>query len=467
VRRPLPVVAELVAALTVLLLAAGAASAAAPSTVAVSVTPSGATAADANRLGSLSPVISADGRWVAFESYAGQLVPGDTNDDVDVFVRDLRAGTTARVSEGAGGASVDGGAASPAISGDGRLVAFSSSSPALVPGDTNLTRCGPNDFDEECRPEPAADVFVRDILAATTRRVSVASSGRQGNDESALPVISANGRFVAFASAASNLVRRDRTRHVTDIFVHDLQRGTTRLVSVSSQGRQANADSVPARLSASGRYLAFNSDATNLVRGDTNRRSDVFVRDLKRGVTRRVSVSSRGAQANAGSWHGELSADGRYVAFGSSASNLVAGDTNAPADPDARETGADIFVRDLRRHRTRRVSVSQAGAQADGDSLYPAISGNGRYVAFASEARNLLPGRDANGTLMDIFIRDLRRDRLRRVSLSSGGRQPAGASAASSLSATGRVIAFESSASDLVAGDDNDAADVFLRRPFG
>jgi len=246
--------------------------------------------------------------------------------------------------------------------------------------------------------------------------------------------------------------------------VHDLRRGTTRLVSLSSTERQGNADSGNVKLSASGRFIAFGSEASNLVPGDTNRHADLFVCDLLRGMTRRVNVSSAGVQANAEPSSFEISGDGRYVAFTSAASTLVAGDTNRPSDPDARTQGTDVFVHDLRRHTTQRVSVSEAGAQGNGDSLYSTISRNGRYVAFASEAQNLVPGPDANGFLMDVFVKDLRRDHLQRVSLSADGRQGDSYSAEPALTSDGRAIAFQSAASDLVERDDNDAADIFLRR---
>jgi Tol biopolymer transport system component len=442
--------------------------AASAKTVAVSVTASGPTTRDdENELGSLSPVISASGRRVAFYSFSDGLVPGDTNHAGDVFVRDVRARTTTRVSVNSRGGQLADGASHPAISGNGHLIAFWSFSNGVVPGDTNMTRCFGDDFDEECQREPAGDVFVRDVPRGTTRRVSVSSSGRQGNDSSELPAISANGRFVGFSSSASNLVRRDRSRRVSDIFVRDLRRGTTRLISVSSAEQQGNADSFGVKLSASGRYAAFASEASNLVADDTNGHEDLFVRDLRRGVTRRVSVSSEGMQADAEPLSFELSGDGRYVVFNSAASNLVSGDTNRPSDPEARASGADVFVHDLRRRTTWRVSVSEAGTQGDGDSYNPTLSDNGRYVAFASEAQNLLPGRDVNGFLMDVFVRDLRRDRLRRVSVSSQGRQGNSYSAEPALTANGHAIVFESDASNLVARDRNGVPDVFLRRPIG
>ena len=181
-------------------------------------------------------------------------------------------------------------------------------------------------------------MFVRDLRSGTTRRVSLASDGTQANDFSENPAISADGRYVAFDSVASNLVPGD-TNQPSDVFVRDLRSGTTRLVSLAMNGAQANDSSDYPAISADGRYVAFRSFATNLVPGGTNGSEDVFVRDLRSGTTRRVSVAPGGRQANGESFTPAISADGRYVAFDSSASNLVPGDTNH---------ASDVFVRDLR-----------------------------------------------------------------------------------------------------------------------
>ena len=174
--------------------------------------------------------------------------------------------------------------------------------------------------------------------------------------------------------------------------------GITERVSIASDGTQGNGASIEAAISADGRYVAFQSPASNLVAFDTNSLSDIFVRDRQTGTTERVSVATDGTQANGLSEQTEISADGRYVAFKSFASNLVAGDTNGTAD---------VFVRDLVDDTTERVSVGTAGGQSSGLSEQPAISGDGRYVAFQSFGSNLVAG-DTNG-LEDIFVRD--RDR--------------------------------------------------------
>jgi Tol biopolymer transport system component len=267
--------------------------------------------------------ISADGRFVAFDSYATNLVPGDTNGFIDVFVRDRQSGTTERVSVATGGTQGNNYSCAPLISADGRYIAFTSYAFDLVPGDTN----------------GFADVFVRDRQSGTTQRVSVDSGGAQGNRDSGGTSISADGRYVAFSSEASNLVSGD-TNGFFDVFVRDRQNATTERVSVDSGGAQGNGNSARASISADGRYVAFKSIATNLVPGDTNALDDVFVRDRQSGTTERVSVDSGGAQGNANSedyCSPSISADGRYVAFGSYATNLVPGDTNGFTDVFVRD----------------------------------------------------------------------------------------------------------------------------------
>src|SRR5205823_1167813 len=221
-----------------------------------------------------------------------------------------------------------------------------------------------------------------------TERVSVSGSGTQGNFDSAASAISADGRYVVFESNAFNLVRGD-LNDKRDVFVRDRRDGKTTLVSVSTKGRQGNGDTGSGVISGNGRYVAFVSHASNLVPRDTNHAPDVFVRDLKAGRTIRVDVGSRGKQANRGS-NGSpaaLSANGRYVAFASDASNLVPRDTNHVAD---------VFLRDLRAGRTSRISVSSRGKQAfdrlGNGSGAPSITADGRYVAFASSSANLVAG---------------------------------------------------------------------------
>jgi|RhiMethySRZTD1v2_1073278.scaffolds.fasta_scaffold17610_2 Tol biopolymer transport system component len=426
-----------VAVLTVVLLfaATGGAAGATATTVRESV---GSNGGQANSFGA-DPAISADGRFVAFISGASNLVPGDTNGAIDVFVRDRQAGTTSRVSVPTGGGQANDFSDVPAISADGRFVAFISAASNLVPGDTN----------------GVFDVFVRDRQAATTSRVSVASGGGPANGTSFNPSISADGRFVAFSSAASNLVAGD-SNDSNDVFVFDRQTATTTMVSVRSNGGQANNGSSTPSISGDGGSVAFVSVASNLVSGDTNRMADVFVHDRQSGTTSRVSVSSDGHQAaKRRSDSPSISADGRFVAFVSLASNLVADDTFGKAD---------VFVHDRQTGATSMVSLRTNGAQVDWPSLDPSISADGRYVAFRSGAAKLVAG-DTNGK-PDEFVHDRQTGTTSRVSVRTNGGQANGNSDVASISADGRFVAFDSFASNLVAGDTNGVSDVFVRGPL-
>jgi len=381
------------------------------------------------------PSISADGRYVAFESFATNLVPGDSNGTYDIFVRDRQSGTTERVSVATGGAQANSNSRFPSIAANGLCVAFWSQATNLVPGDTNGFQ----------------DVFIRDRLGATTERVSVASGGAQANDISGLSSISADGRYVAFESPATNLVPGD-TNALWDAFLRDRLLGTTERVSVASNGTQGNGHGGDPSISTDGRYVAFESAANNLVSGDTNGTFDIFVRDRLAGTTERVSIDSLGTQGDGSSLDCSISPDGRCVAFQSAATNLVAGDTNSTSD---------IFVRDSGAGRTERESTGPGGAQGDSDSSGSSISADDRFVAFESLATNLVVG-DTNGS-KDIFVRDRDTGAVERVSVSSGGTEGNGDSSNPAISSDGRFVAFDSVANNLVVGDTNALADVFVR----
>jgi Tol biopolymer transport system component len=290
----------------------------------------------------------------------------------------------------------------------------------------------------------------RDRAAGQTQRVDVGTNGEEANGRSWRGTISANGRVVAFTSTATNLVRRD-TNRARDVFVRDLRTHRTVRVSVSSAGTQANRSSFYPALSADGRIIAFRSLATNLVRGDHNGVADVFVHDLATGLTERVSVASAGAEASAGSFSSSVSADGRIVAFSSSASNL---------DPDDHNGVTDVFVRDRARRQTVRVTVGPYG-EGNGRSEGSSISANGRVVAFRSFATNLVAG-DTNG-LADAFVRDWARRVTERVNVSSWEGQANRETFRPMLSGDGRRVGFRSRAVNLVRGDTNEALDVFVR----
>lgn len=381
------------------------------------------------------PSISGDGRYVAFHSWAGNLVNGDTNGTSDVFVRDLQSGETRRVSISSEGAEAKlFPALCPSISADGRYVAFGSRAANLVPGDTN---------DSE-------DVFVHDRIEGRTARVSVASDGTEGNWSSYEPSISADGRFVAFSSLASNLVPDD-TNGFEDVFVHDMLTGATSRVSVSSSGEEADGPSGLPTITADGRYVAFMSAAWNIVASDTNNMLDVFVHDRATKETTRVSVASDGTEANGHSGWPAISGDGRCVAFSSVASNLVSNDRNGVDD---------VYVHDRVTCTTVRVSVASNGAEGNNASYDASISADGRYVAFSSAASNLVPN-DTNEA-EDVFVHNRATGETIRVSIARDGSEANSQSTQPSISADGRYVAFVSYGTNLVAGDTNGACDVFV-----
>ena len=337
----------------------------------------------ANGYNGSKPAISDDGRFVAFLSQATNLVTGDTNGEVDVFVHDRPTGITERVGlRQSGDDVVD-------ISGDGRFVVFSSFAP-LLPGDTN----------------DGLDVFVYDRLTASTERVSIDSAGNEaGTGESYVvqslhAAISANGRVVEFLSNASNLVPGD-TNGTWDVFVHDRQTGVTERVSVDSNENESHEPRFPpssgpaifSYMNADGNLVGFVSAAPDLVSGDNDGGQDVFVRDRVAGTTELVSVDTTG---NSGGHSGpaSLSANGRFVAFWS-CFPLVTTDTNGFCDAYRRDRVANTM---------ELVSTDNAGGLGNGGSFLAAIDPSGRYVAFSSEASNLVAS-DTNG-FRDVFIRD-------------------------------------------------------------
>ncbi|MBN1887132.1 MAG: carboxypeptidase regulatory-like domain-containing protein [Thermoflexales bacterium] len=486
--------------------------------------------------------ISGDGRYVVFESVASNLVISDTNGIVDLFVHDRQSGQTTCVSVASDGTQSNGSYYRADISADGRYVSFDSSASNFVISDTN----------------GVGDVFVHDRQTGQTTRVSVDSSGAQftyGGNNSALSAdgryvtftsgkyiyvhdrqtgqteslfssssspaslssdISADGRYVLFESAASDLVVGD-TNDVSDIFVCDRQTREIRLVSVASDGTQSDVGLYATwpKLSDDGRYAFFISSSSILAPGDTNGGNDVFVHDLQTRQTSIVRVAHGGAQPNFAyggvslsasadgrvlaiytseasnmtpsgedgvfthdRWTGEtqlvslretglqaysayyarnyrpaMSADGRYVAFWSAAWNLVLGDTVSSSD-------YDVFVHDRQTGRTQAVTLASASTSLDAGYAVPSLSADGRYVAFASSASSLVPG-DTNDA-RDVFVHDRQTSQTRRVSVASDGTPGNGESSDPAISGDGRYVAFTSAASNLVVSDTNGYKDVFV-----
>ncbi|HEV3363453.1 MAG TPA: hypothetical protein VG795_04820, partial [Acidimicrobiia bacterium] len=329
----------------------------------------------------------------------------------------------------------------PTLSGDGRLVAFWSAAENLVDGDTNKV----------------TDCFLHDRETHTTIRVDVGPADVQANGECARPVVSGDGKLVVFESAASNLEKptvlgkSTDTNKTKDVFVRDLIANTTTRVSVSTDGNQGTGDSVRPSISADGRYVAFQSEAV-LQSDDTNKKTDVYLHDLETKDTTRVSIGPGGAEGNAGSFSPSLSADGGVLSYWSNASNFVSGDGNKVGD---------VFVFNRRDGNTTRISVGQDEEGGDGMSSDPAISPDGRHVAFWSGATNLVPD-DTNGK-RDIFLFDRDAGTLVRVSVADDGTQGDGDSFSPNIGSGGGLVAFDSSAKTLVADDRKTrGSDIFL-----
>jgi hypothetical protein len=405
-----------------------------PTTVRVSVSDAGEQGSQASDDG---VSVSSTGRFVAFASRAPNLVDGDTNGDSDVFVRDVVAGTTTRVSVGADGRQSNADSSHPSITPDGHLVAFQSVAWNLVPGDVN----------------GASDVFLRDLSHGTTTLISRDQLGSQGNALSELPAISADGKSVAFDSFASNLVAGD-DNGVQDVFVKRLSDGSVQLASLTWEGQQANNNSRAASISDHGTIVAFMSAASNLTsQPDVNGADDVFVRDLSAATTELVSSDPDGNYVEAESTTPSISADGGLVAF----------DSNGPILPPV--SGFHVYRRELATGTTAIVDLQLDGQPSTAYSVFGALSSTGRFVAFISNSRMLVTG-DTNGA-MDVFVRDMSVGRTIRVSVSSTGQQGNRESSSSevpAISAAGRAVAFYSTATNLVPGDTNGAQDAFLHR---
>ncbi|GLH98188.1 hypothetical protein Pa4123_34630 [Phytohabitans aurantiacus] len=372
------------------------------------------------------PAISADGRYVAFSSAASNLVPRDTNGTTDVFVRDTRTGVTSRVSLTGTGGQVNRHSKDPDISADGRYVAFLSYGTNILPGD----------------PNALGNVYVRDRLAGTTMRASPLPSSGQFDNNAAEPSISADGRYVAYMTYSA-LIPTD-TNGTPDVYTWTRDTGAVERVSVSMAGGDSDGESYGADISDDGRYVTFSSNATNLVAGDDDG-WDVFVRDRRAGTTTRVSVSGDGTPGNGGSSGARISGDGRYVVFHSAASNLVDGDTNGRGD---------TFVRDRVTGTAELVRIAAGGGQLP-EIAQAVISGNGRYVAFSA----------FTGGENHVLRLDRRTGATIIISLATNGAAANGHSGQPTISADGLVIAFVSIASNLVPGDTLGNEEVFLRRP--
>lgn len=424
------------AALAAALLAAAAAAAAA-TTTRVSVKDD-----DTEGYGGFQPVgqyasLSANGRLVAFSSWAS-LVPGDTDGYDEIYLRDRTKGTTTRVSIALDGTPPDGQSFDPSLSPKGRFLVFTSNATNLVPGDAN----GVN------------DVFLRDLKKGTLERLAPAIGDAEPDGFCYSPRVTDNGQFVVFSSLATNLVAGD-TNGEEDVFLHDRKTGTTERISVSSSGAQAPDGGIDPSVSANGRWVVFSSLSSGLVDGVGAGTWHVYLRDRLLGTTVLLDRNMEGEPANRRSAEPIITPSGKFVVFSSQASDLVEGDGNGTL-------GWDVFLYDAKLRTIRCLSVQPDGALPPaGQSYAPAISSSGRFVAFQSGASTLVEG-DTNGN-HDIFLRDVKKGTTVRVSVDGAGGQVPGYSERPQVSSNGKVVVFESSATTLVPGDLNANTDLFAR----
>lgn len=397
---------------------------------------------------SRTPSINDSGQFIAFSSDATTLLTSgsDTNGFSDIYLYNKSNRRNTRVSVASGGTQANNNSLNPSISGDGRYIAFASDA-------TNLIGAG-NDTNG------VTDIFLHDRLANVTTRVSVATGGMEGDNNSTNPAISANGQFIAFASDSTNLIGAGAdTNGFRDIFVHDRLTGVTTRVSVATGGTEGDNNSRTPSISSDGRFVAFASDATNLigVGGDINGFTDIFVNDSTTGITTRVSVSSAAVAGNNASLSPSISSTGQFIAFASDATNLLGagGDTNI---------AKDIFFHDSGTAVTTRVSVGPGGAEANSGSLEPAISANGWLVVFSSSATNLLGAGGDTNAAQDVFLYDRTTGVTARLSQAADGTQANNNSQAPAISGDGLFSAFSSDAGNLLGagGDTNGFRDIFV-----
>ena len=388
-------------------------------------------------------VFSPNGTQIVFESAANNLVEGDTNNSTDLFMKNQTTGIITRINTDSAGEQATGvqtgvQSSHAAFSLDGSQVVFESDATNLVTADAN----------------GKSDIFVKNLITGELTRVSAIGTGStqvEANNASSSASFSADGKKVIFASMATNLVTGD-SNVASDIFIKDLMTGAVTRISTTSTGTEANGNSVMPHFSSDGSRVVFVSDANNLVTNDNNILQDVFVKNILTQEVTRINVTKEGIEANGKSDDAVMSEDGTKVLFSSDANNLVSSDTN---------NVRDLFVKDLATGNISRLSTTQSGSEGNAASYYGQFSADGQYVVFVSSASNLVVG-DNNG-LRDVFIKHLATGVITRVSSATDGTQGNGVSAGNvSFSANGEQIVFQSAANNFAVNDNNGLSDIFV-----
>jgi Tol biopolymer transport system component len=400
---------------------------------------------------SSSPCVSGNGRFVAFRSSANNLIEGDTNAHaVDIFLFDRRTGELSRVNLYGDDSQVGPGtgSADPGLSADGRLVLFVTGA-KMAAGDTNRFT------DVFCHDTQAGQTSWESIPSTATRGTAAVPSRRKEDPNTCgAPCVSADGRYVAFWSTITNITAKDGN-DMRDVFLRDRQANETIRVSIApgEDAADSDMDSDSPAISADGRYVVYASRAINIVPGGTSAKaSSILLYDRTTGQNTCISINEKLKTADADCLSPDISADGRYIVFASAATNLT---------PNERNTTTDIFLYDTTTRAFTRISNGLDEADPNGDSSAPRISGNGKYVVFASKATNLAEG-DAN-KLTDIYVYDIAAKTTTRASVAQGGGDPNAECVEPDISDDGSVVVFTSVASNLVPGDTNDYPDIFVR----
>ncbi len=393
-------------------------------TIRVSATSGGGEASSYSWLES----VSADGRYVAFRSDSN-LIPGVTGRQI--YIKDLVTGELRLGSSDANGVQGNGTSNGGSLSSDGRYLAFRSTSTTLIPG---VSRAG--------------QIYVKDLVTGEIKLGSSNASGVHGNAMSLGASISADGRHVVFESTATNLIPGVTGQQ---IYVKDLTTGELKLANSNQGGVQGNGSSASGRISVDGRYVVFHSNSTNLVTGAGG--WEIYVKDLQTGEVRVASSNENGISGNDSSYSAAISAEGRYVAFRSFATNLISG-----------VSGWQIYVKDLETGKVKLGSGTQDGVQGNGSSNNVNISADGRYVVFTSDSSNLVSGVSGYQT----YRKDLFTGEIELVSRTTNGEADANNGATPSakggiISADGSKVFFSSDSSNLIEDDTNGMPDVFMR----